>query len=507
MNNKAFEKLLNEASVITSEHDRKRQELEKRKQEEAEAEQRYREREIKRQKEIQDSLIATARHSSVLPPPPRSTASTTTTASRSKELTNGHGAVRPPRPDRPVASSNRKLPSSSVSTSGKSTSRSAVAPAAPSSAKPEKRKAGGGYKSDFLSLMKEAEKISQQSTKPDATGTTEKRHTTDSSLRGSNTVPPPAQRRSGSNSDELPVRRDLNPRAQFELARTGQLPVSASSATTTKRPLPIRKDSDPPRTVRRDADPPRRTSTAVNPREAFEMARRGDSSDRPIIPAKKPIKKTLDPRSAFELAGGKPTSRDISSPNDVRPTLAKRPKDQPLTSIIHPPRKLGGMGSTRRDSTESTSNRARSGGERDTLEQRELAAKKRKRETLEREREDADRRAQQKRRRDDDERRPASRPCADRHRAGAGGFRDDPFGDDIPAGGNMSDLIWSIMGRDKRKYAARDDLDDSDMEADSRSIRREESRSARLARQEDEKAAAELERERLERLERKKKGR
>lgn len=66
--------------------------------------------------------------------------------------------------------------------------------------------------------------------------------------------------------------------------------------------------------------------------------------------------------------------------------------------------------------------------------------------------------------------------------------------DDEPDPSNIRDQIWQIFGRKRSAYINKglEDSDDDDMEADMQSVAREEARSARLARLEDEREEKEL---------------
>lgn len=73
---------------------------------------------------------------------------------------------------------------------------------------------------------------------------------------------------------------------------------------------------------------------------------------------------------------------------------------------------------------------------------------------------------------------------------------------------DISNTIWSLFGKDKQRYAAldrfSDEEEDLDMEADARSVLKEEARSARLAMREDEDALAEEKRHEEEKKRKKK---
>ncbi|KAJ3155375.1 hypothetical protein HDU86_004277 [Geranomyces michiganensis] len=371
----------------------------------------------------------------------------------------------------------RRLAKGSTSSNG---ANSALKRPSSGGPKCEKKKPGGGNKDDFLSLMKEAEKISQQSTPAVVTAEPAKRRV---SSEGDHSV--------ASNPSSLARRKDTEVRPLSKPIATHK--PSSSSALSAKSSID-----------RKSADSSVTRAKSMNPRAQF-----GELED--SIPVKKSTKKSLDPRTQFALvAGGELSSRVTAS----RPSSGLDPRTQfalaaggelpsrntaprPFSGRPNPPakpvkpsdRKIS-PGDTARSNSKPTS-AVSAAGQKDAAEQRERAMK-RKRE-LEREREESERRGQKRRRDSDEDERPRN--------TSRGTRRDvDPFWreeDDIQDIGSM---IWKLMGKDKSKYVGRDDFDDSDMEADSRSIRLEESRSARLARLEDEKEAAALEKaERLRR--------
>ncbi|KAJ3168628.1 hypothetical protein HDU88_001521 [Geranomyces variabilis] len=453
--NKSFEKLLNEAQQNTSEFERKKEELKRRKQAEEDAERRRRERDEQRQREIKESMLAASR-ATVMPPSRR-----TSTASMTRDT--------PPPSARPASSlrlevsdsqSRRLAKAGNASSGANATSKRPVS----GMIKCEKKKTGGGHKDDFLSLMKEAEKITQQSTPATLKSAPAKRSVSAESERPVAASLPPKVRRN-----------DSEGRPPSKPVRPGEFPpptqrLSTSSSLSGKTPA-----------ARKSAEPPVKRAKPMSPRAQFELE---DS-----IPVKKSTKK-LDPRTQFALAAGGelPPRAAASRPSSGRP--------DPPAKFTKPSDRKVNPGETARSNIKPSS-AVSAAGQKDTAEQRERAMK-RKRES-EREHEESERRGQ-KRRRDSD--------SDERSRTSTRGTRRDvdPFAQDEDDMQDIGSMIWKIMGKDKSKYVGRDDFDDSDMEADTRSIRREESRSARLARLEDQKEAAAEEEAERRRREAKRKG-
>ena len=326
------------------------------------------------------------------------------------------------RTEGPESQIKRSVPSSSKSsTAGLSSKANHLG-----EGKQEKKKSSK-YKSDFLSLMKEAEKISQQA--PSSNAPPAKRKDSTTSERPG-TVELTAVRQGRTEvTKEREVR--MPPKAPRVQESTGPVRKPASAVA------PIAKNKTAP-VSRKAPEAAKRAPAPLNPRAAFELARRGELDDDLDLGPTKSGKRTLDPRSAFEQAGGKVLPRDAPS---SRPTSASSRSDVSREAMARA-----------RERTVVSADKARpaarplvagSAREKESADQQERATK-RKRE-LEREREDA---ALRKRKRD----RETDDRDTGRSRSTRGTRADvDPFWREDDTNGDVGAMIWQIFGKDKSK--------------------------------------------------------
>ncbi|TPX67574.1 hypothetical protein SpCBS45565_g03733 [Spizellomyces sp. 'palustris'] len=428
---KDFSELMAEADQTTSQLERDRRELARRKAAEAERERRLQADDAKRKKELQSKLKSSA-------------------------------------------SSNGAKDSLSASTSG----RKSRVDERKSLGEEKKKKPVGGYKSDFLELMKEAEKVSSQHKNLLEKGasrpieaiekkTPSERPKTSADLR----LAKARSRTESKNGTGKPVK------AESWKTHGGSFRsriASPSGSELVGRPSVRERAALTSSKARLDCQPARR-GTSPNVISQGVLSKKKPDADvssvrRGSPQTSNPIRKSLtDVRTKVDVAG--------------KTGIRKETGDSKISSTYRGPSEE----KDRRDT--DTGTRARSITSSAVFSDRVKSVP-----SSVKRGNDSDRDQTIRKKQDDAEvankKRRRSADAASDAKSGDGFRRPYDIDPDIQAlrSGKTSvgDLIWGIFGRNKREYVGRDDLDDSDMEADMRSIQREEARSARLGRREDE---------------------
>ncbi|KND03230.1 uncharacterized protein SPPG_02284 [Spizellomyces punctatus DAOM BR117] len=430
---KDFSELMAEADQTTSQLERERRELARRKAAEAERERRLQADDAKRKKELQSKLKSSA-------------------------------------------SSNGAKDSRSASTSG----RKSRIDERKSLGDEKKKKPAGGYKSDFLELMKEAEKVSSQHK--------------NLLEKGASRIGPEQVIEKKTSGERPKTSADLRlarARSRTESKNGTGKPVKVDSLKTQRGSLRSQIGSPSGSEVGRRSGAHEKVSlTSSKARLDSQPARRGTSpnvTSQGVLSKKKPDTDISSVRRGSPQTGNatKRTLTDVRTKVDVagKASIRKETSDSKLSSTYmgsseEKGRRAGDTGTKARSITSSavSSDRVRSAPssvKRGHDNDRDQTIRKRQ--------DDAEVVSKKRRR---------SADAASDTKSGDGFRRPYDIDPDIQAlrSGKTSvgDLIWGIFGRNKREYVGRDDLDDSDMEADMRSIQREEARSARLGRREDE---------------------
>ncbi|KAI9100506.1 hypothetical protein DFS34DRAFT_614828 [Phlyctochytrium arcticum] len=506
---KGFGDLMAEAENTTSVLERKRREIAQRKAMEEAQERRRQEQLEARRLEIlaasRESIKASTRESGGS----RAHGSVARKGDVSRSVEKGHER------SRPAGSSSGSSSNSRTAVNGKTEGGSLKA--SDKTSKGSKTDAGGakkkpaGYRSDFMSLMKEAEEITKN---PEAAIQKVAKLTTSTSAD-----------RARPSSGKRPTSADLQNRASSDRSRTSaertQTEKSRQSATSTS--LRAKGTSDRATGKTRPISDSRSSISSATKVDLGHRDRTSSSS--PIPPRSGSSKPTTNPSSSRHAI-----SRDSASDRAKRLTSVSSPSISTRVSTSSSLQLPSAKRSTQ--SLSVTSDRReirRVSGESDLKRKRELDELRsqgidRNSNSLKRPRPTAssstDYRRVDKREtlplRDE---RTAVKPMTSAKRKG------NNVDEDIEAlhsgKASVSDLIWGIFGRKKPRYVDNDD-DTDDMEADTASIRREEARrsefcsflfskrhcgnpfgcscSARIARKEDEemeRIEAELERKKM----------